>query len=273
MSEFARSRAVSHIEARRSCQQNSCYRPHTHDTFSIGYIDSGTSLLTGAPDGPITLRVGDAIIIPAGYVHACNPDGGRWEYQMIHVDQAWLARLVAPQVSAPLFGSISVLRGAHLQHAIHAVSDAIFADAPADVLEVTFRELVHALAATAPAHTVSAAANPEALRRLHPVLERLRNDEVNPTIGDLAALVGMNQFQLIREVKSATGLSPLAWRQNVRVLRGRQLLRRGESIAATAQVLGFADQSHFHRVFQQHVATSPGSYRDAAQERSRRIAT
>lgn len=32
--EFARSTTIPHVEARRSSQENSCYRPHTHDTFS-----------------------------------------------------------------------------------------------------------------------------------------------------------------------------------------------------------------------------------------------
>lgn len=71
----------------------------------------------------------------------------------------------------------------------------------------------------------------------------------------------MDRFQLIREMKRATGLSPLAWRQNTRVLEARRRLRAGERIADTAHSLGFVDQSHFHRVFQAHVAASPGAYR------------
>lgn len=93
MAEFWRSTALPHLEARRSCQENTCYRPHTHDSFSIGVIDAGTSVLTGPLDGTIRLEPGDVVVIPAGQVHACNPDAGRWLYQMVHMDQNWAVSL------------------------------------------------------------------------------------------------------------------------------------------------------------------------------------
>lgn len=103
MAEFWRSTALPHLEARRSCQENPCYRPHTHDSFSIGAIDAGTSVLTGPLDGKIRLEPGDVIVIPAGQVHACNPDHGRWLYQMIHTDQAWAASLTPGRETSGLF--------------------------------------------------------------------------------------------------------------------------------------------------------------------------
>ncbi|GAA4388101.1 AraC family ligand binding domain-containing protein [Brevibacterium sp. NPDC049920] len=66
----------------------------THERFSVGIIDSGSTLFSGAVGDPVRLVPGDVILIPAGFVHACNPDGGRWEYRMIHADEAWLAALV-----------------------------------------------------------------------------------------------------------------------------------------------------------------------------------
>lgn len=97
--------------------------------------------------------------------------------------------------------------------------------------------------------------------QLRPVLDRLRNDESNPSLDELAALAGLTRYQLIRAVKRATGLAPLAWRQNARIAQARRMLRTGRPIADTAHELGFTDQSHFHRVFRAHVAASPGAYR------------
>ncbi|WP_159499868.1 AraC family ligand binding domain-containing protein [Microbacterium sp. 18062] len=93
MSEFWRRDDLPHLEARRSSQENSCYRPHTHDTFSVGLIDAGTSVLAGHLGGVIRLRPGDVVLIPADHVHDCNPDDGAWRYQMIHIDQEWAASL------------------------------------------------------------------------------------------------------------------------------------------------------------------------------------
>ncbi|MDN5890523.1 MAG: AraC family ligand binding domain-containing protein, partial [Yaniella sp.] len=84
MVEFSRSTAIPHLEARRSCQENSCYRPHSHDAFSIGLIDEGLSVFTGPFGNSIRLRPLDVIVIAADQVHQCNPYSGRWLYRMIH---------------------------------------------------------------------------------------------------------------------------------------------------------------------------------------------
>ncbi|WP_406108624.1 AraC family transcriptional regulator [Micromonospora globbae] len=261
MAEFWRSTALPDLEARRSCQENFCYRPHAHDSFSIGAIDSGTSVLTGPLDGRMRLEPGDVIIIPAGQVHACNPDQGRWLYQMIHMDQAWVTSLAPGGEASRLFDGIRVLRHPELHSMVSAINDMIFTDEPREPLEAQFAVLFTELEAAAPAHLATSYADPELLTRLASVMYRLRTDQSNPALTELAESIGMSKFQLIRAMRRVTGLSPLAWRQNARVVMARRLLREGRSIAETAHVLGFTDQSHFHRVFRAHVAASPGSYR------------
>lgn len=261
MTEFRRSSTLPHLEARRSCRENVCYRPHAHDSFSIGAIDAGTSVVTGPLEGGVRLAPGDVIVIPADQVHACNPDRGLWRYQMIHMDQAWAESLAPGRGSSRLFEAIRVLRNPELYIQVNAVNDAICADEPRERLEARFTELFASLEAAAPAHAISGEAAPELLPRLAPVMHRLRTDESNPRLSELAAAVGMTTYQLVRAMRRATGLPPLAWRQNARVLRAREMLRQGQPIAESAYALGFTDQSHFHRVFSAHVATSPGSYR------------
>ncbi|AXE37288.1 helix-turn-helix transcriptional regulator [Acidipropionibacterium virtanenii] len=261
MEEFRRSTALPHLEGRRSCRDTPCYRPHAHDTFSIGVIDEGTSVLTGPPAGQILLRPGDVVTIPAGQVHACNPHEGRWRYQMIHMDQSWAAALTPGGADSHLFAGISVLRRPDLNRRAGALGEVIFADDSAERIEAAFTEALGALDAAEPEFLVGSSTDPELLDVLRPVLEHLRNDEVNPSLDELARLVGMSRFRLIRSMKRATGLSPLAWRQNVRIVRAEHMLRRGVPIVETAHALGFADQSHFHRVFRAHVAASPGVYR------------
>lgn len=261
MAEFSRSTALPHVEARRSCQENSCYRPHTHDAFSIGLIDAGTSMFAGPLGGSVRLRPGDVIIIAAEQVHQCNPYGGSWLYQMIHMDQDWAADLATPGRADALFSGVTVLRRPDLHHRMNVWSDLVFADEAPERIETGFRELLDELGGAAPEHLVVSDTDPVLLDRLCPVLDRLRHDESNPSLDELARIVGMTRYQLVRAVKQATGLAPLAWRQNARIARARRMLREGHPIADTAHELGFTDQSHFHRVFRAHVAASPGAYR------------
>lgn len=261
MTEFWRSTELPHLEARRSCRERSCYRPHAHDVFSIGLVEEGASVLAGPLGGPIRLLTGDVVVIPAGCVHACNPDGGRWRYRMMHVDQEWAASLAPEARAGGLFAGIGVLRAPAAGARLRALSETIFADAGREALEAGFAGMLRELAAVAPVRLLAGASEPELLERLGPALRRLRDDPVNPRLAELAESLGMSTYQFVRAMRRATGLAPLAWRQNVRMLRARRMLRAGRSIAETAYELGFADQSHFHRVFRAHVAASPGAYR------------
>jgi uncharacterized protein YjlB len=74
VTEFWRSSAVASLEARRSAQENSCYRQHLHDALSIGVIDAGVSHFAGPIGGAVSLEPGDVVIIPTDQVHACNPE-------------------------------------------------------------------------------------------------------------------------------------------------------------------------------------------------------
>ena len=260
MPEFWRSASLPQLEARRSCRQVTCYRPHAHDRLSIGLIDSGTSVLTGASDRSVGLRPRDVIVIPAGHVHACNPDNGRWEYQMIHADQNWLASLL-PQAATTLLECITVLRDEHLHRRLSAVTELVLSDAARPQIEEALRNALSECAAVQPWCRIGAETDAELSWRLAPVLQRLHEDASTPSLDDLAALAGMSRYQLIRSMKRATGLSPVAWRHNDRVNTARALLRQGRPVAEVAHALGFADQSHFHRVFRAYVATTPGTYR------------
>lgn len=261
VTEFWRSDAMPQLEARRSCQQNSCYRRHTHDTFSLGVIESGTSLFNAGSEEVSRLHPGDVIAIPAGHVHSCNPDGEQWRYQMIHMDERWVSGLVPATANGALFSGISVLRRPGLRSRVTGWSDLLFAGAAAARIEEGLRVLLAELAVAAPHRFIRRRRNPALLDRLAPAIERLEYDATNPRLDDLARDAEMTKYQLIREMGRVTGLAPLAWRQNARVVRARHLLRAGNPIAETAHALGFADQSHFHRVFRAHVAASPGAYR------------
>ena len=180
---------------------------------------------------------------------------------MIHMDQEWAMALATTEPAAALFSGITVLRRSELHHDSCAWSDLIFTGASAAHIESGLWELLGELGDAAPEHTVVSDTDVQLLERLRPVLDRLRDDESNPSLDELGVLAGLTKHQLVRAVKRATGLAPLAWRQNARIAQARRMLRAGHPIADTAHELGFTDQSHFHRVFRAHVAASPGTYR------------
>lgn len=263
MSEFWHSTALPHLESRRSCKENTCYKQHTHERFSIGLIDAGTTVFSGASNESLELSATDVIIIPAGHVHACNPEHGTWTYQMINADQAWIASLLPAETS--LLDGIHVYKSPRTYEGFSAANELLFSNASSAEITEGLKQAFNRCTETKPSHVLTARTDAELLARLAPVLEKLRQDEQNPVLEELAAIAGMSKYQLIRSMKRSTGLSPIAWRHNQRVITARGMLRLGNSLADTAHILGFVDQSHFHRVFRAHVAASPGSYRSDPQ--------
>jgi AraC family transcriptional regulator len=81
-------------------------------------------------------------------------------------------------------------------------------------------------------------------------------------LSDLAAISGLSISHFGRAFKGSTGLSPHRWHLNLRIEQARAMLADASaSIAQVACATGFADQSHFTRVFSKIVGTSPGALR------------
>lgn len=258
--EFWRSQELSHLESRRSCQENTCYRLHTHDRFSIGLIDSGQSLFTGANGQTTSLFPGNVILIPAGHIHACNPVNGRWVYQMIHVDQRWISPLFPAQSSALLAG-IHVFDAPDFYQDLCELNSQLFADVPVQRIQDSLRKIFTLQQNTKARFSCLPSLDSKLSARLQPVLDQLKTSPSTPALEDLASLVGLSKYQLIRVMKRVTGFTPVEWRHNEQVNEARSLLRAGHSVADTSSTLGFADQSHLHRIFRAHVAATPGAYR------------
>jgi AraC-like DNA-binding protein len=97
-----------------------------------------------------------------------------------------------------------------------------------------------------------------------PILEHLRSSNMQVSLGDLVLDTGLSRFQLVRRFRDVTGLPPIAWQINERILRARSRLREGCGLAEVSNDLGFADQSHFHRIFISRTGVTPGEYRAGA---------
>ena len=86
----------------------------------------------------------------------------------------------------------------------------------------------------------------------------------NVSLDVIVALSGMSAYHLIRVFRKAVGLPPHAYLEQLRINRGRQLLRAGMGITDVALTTGFTDQSHFSRHFKKMTGVTPGQYRKIA---------
>ncbi len=253
--DFWRDPALPYAESRRACDSRAAYRPHSHATWSIGAVDAGRSRFHGAGPEAMLLEPGTVVIVPAGQVHACNPEPRQaWSYQMLHLDAAWVDAIL------PAGNAIRVLRDPWAYRLFCQTNTLLFSRASPALKENALIELVAKLHG-APAQILS---RPCASRGLSGLIAALREQAAAPpALGELARQAGMSRYQLIRTFRKLTGLPPHAWILDQRIIQAREHLRAGRPLAEVALELGFADQSHFQRVFKAHTATTPGHYRAA----------
>lgn len=83
------------------------------------------------------------------------------------------------------------------------------------------------------------------------------------TLAELAAACGLSAGHFARAFRDTTGLPPHRWLTRRRVERAQTLLAQGEPLSAVGLACGFADQSHFTRVFSKVTGQSPGAWRAA----------
>jgi AraC family transcriptional regulator len=78
----------------------------------------------------------------------------------------------------------------------------------------------------------------------------------------LAAKAGLSKFHFIRLFKTATGLSPFHYLQNLRMNEAKRLLRETkQSVVAIGLDVGYPNPSHFARLFRRETGLSPSDYR------------
>jgi AraC-like DNA-binding protein len=154
-------------------------------------------------------------------------------------------RFVRPNELPDLRAIVTALRG-----------NAEALEKEASVAELVAILLERGLVASA---DLGAPAPPNAVKRARDFL--LASVAAAPTLDELSEAVGSNRFVLLRQFRRAFGVPPHAFVVRARVERSRSLLARGADVAEVAQVLGFADQSHFTRAFKSIVGLTPGAYR------------
>ncbi|MEJ1171359.1 helix-turn-helix transcriptional regulator [Variovorax sp. CCNWLW235] len=82
------------------------------------------------------------------------------------------------------------------------------------------------------------------------------------SITEIADACGLSRSYFIHAFRETTGCTPHQWLIAQRLEHARALLMNpGTSLADIAAACGFADQSHFSRVFSQHSGVPPGIWR------------
>jgi transcriptional regulator GlxA family with amidase domain len=82
------------------------------------------------------------------------------------------------------------------------------------------------------------------------------------SVGALAARACLSERHFTRAWRAATGLTPAAYVEALRVERARTLLEDGAAVDAAARAAGFASAEVLRRVFHRRLGVGPAAYRE-----------
>ena len=96
---------------------------------------------------------------------------------------------------------------------------------------------------------------------------RLMSDprEMNLTLDDYARICNMDKYHFAHKFKKQMGISPISYRNHLRVEKAKSLLRSNDmSIGEIALSIGFNSTQSFYKTFLKFTGQSPSAYRDEA---------
>ncbi|HET7343738.1 MAG TPA: AraC family transcriptional regulator [Methylomirabilota bacterium] len=238
------------------------YHKHRHDTYAIGVTDSGVQVFDyrGAAHASTP---GQVVVLYPDEIHDGRAGGAEgFGYRIVYVEPALLTDAVRALRGAPAwlpFVRDAVSANAILARAIDAAFDGPLESLAADGLIVDLARGLLAGEGRGAVAPASRRVDAAAVERARELLDAERTRVVRSR--ELEAVTGLTRYDLARQFRIAFGTSPYRYLLMRRLELARELIHRGDALAAVACDAGFADQAHFTRVFRAAFGLTPARYR------------
>ena len=243
------------------------YGKHWHSTFGLGLLVQGAQS-SASGRGNVDAYAGDLIATNPGEVHDGRPLGGdSRHWRMVYIDPDVMELMNGEQelivsgveIMRPVFRDAKLRRS--LQRLLGRIEtwSGQSRSSPADVLACE-ESLVQTTALLLARHGTQSP-RCESAGDVNRARDRLADSLLDPpSLGELAATVGLSKYQLIRQFKRTYRLPPYTWLMVQRAELARNLIQKGSGLAEAAASCGFADQSHMTRIFARHFGFTPGTW-------------
>ncbi|MEZ0244134.1 MAG: AraC family transcriptional regulator [Sphingomonas sp.] len=256
--------ASSRVELVDAQLRVGAFSPHRHDTYTIAVTTAGVQSFNYRGDRWQSLP-GQAMILHPDEVHdgfCCDQAG--FSYRAAYLPPAHVQTVIGG--SALPFLPVGVSTDADLVNSALRLIAICAAGNEPFAYQDALQQLVSAMQRCEGGPPTKRTVNREAVMRVREFLDSV--PEPGTSLDQLEEIAGYDRWQLSRDFRALLGTSPYRYLQCRRLERARQLLRSGLGMAAAAHEAGFADQSHFGRIFRGAFGTTPLTWRRAEQLRT-----
>jgi AraC-like DNA-binding protein len=257
---FRRSDLFGGVDVMRARFVHHSFAPHTHDELMIGILHAGTKVFRLGRGRRLAGR-GILSVVNAGEMHTGERHSGdELGYAALYLSRTAITEIVGDdtetdaEIHSPVIDD-AVLWGA-LNSAHGLMMSGVDKLAAAEMLTFGVTALFSRHGNRRVRMTTTP--HPEAVKR---AVSYIHAEAAEPvTLDAIAQIAAVGRFHLIRLFQRHLGLSPHAYVTQVRIDRGKILLRAGEPVAKVALDVGFADQAHFTKRFKQLTGATPAQY-------------
>lgn len=235
---------------------------HFHEHYVIGFIECGTRHLA-VNNREYTTEPSDLLLFNPRTPHTCwQIDGGALDYRCLNIDadvMSGIAAEITGRCFTPSFRE-QVVRHCELVPALRELHSIILDGGDLlrkqELFYIFMSNLINRFAKEPLAQRDQGES-----RVISKVCAYIENNyEKNLALDELAALSGLNKYNLLRLFARERGITPYKYLETVRINRAKALLEQGEQLSEIALESGFSDQSHFTNFFKKFIGFTPKQY-------------
>ena len=257
---MVRNNGLTFIEIKEGAWKDYSIRKHSHEELQIGFVERGSSKIT-CKTLAFKMKADQAILIPPGIVHLCQPDDmSKFKFTILYIDPDWFEAAfklnvdqLKPQTTQ--LDQQALVNKDWFLASFKSERDPLIMESVAILFLGNF---IFSCFDMQPFIMPSTQSQTE-LDQVKKYMDQNFSERIQ--LDDLVQISGMTKFSLLRQFKTCYKLSPHAYLVNQRINHAKQLLLEGKTVARTAVTCGFFDQSHFVKTFRQYVGIAPVDYK------------
>lgn len=238
---------------------------HFHDYYVIGFVESGTRLMS-CKNKEYTITKGNILIFNPNDSHGCiQSDGEVFDYRGINISKDTMQSLTE-EITGKTEFTENVIIHIESRNYLSSLHKMIMnGSMEFEKEEMLFTLISLLIEQYAQPFSQSLPICSEEVCKACDFMEKNYYNHI--TLNDLCLCSNLSKSTLLRAFTKAKGVTPYRYLQTIRINKAKELLEQGDTPVAVAMKTGFSDQSHFTNAFNMFIGLSPAVYQQIFKEK------